>query len=236
MRWFNDATRVRYVKQLLYECALKGPPINFIGHLLGLYHEHTREDRDDFVIFNCKNVKFLCCPGCPSFGIDPGHYPSPTYDINSIMHYSSWAFSNGIGPTLTDRNGNILPSAGISLSPLDISRIRELYKCPAVSPPKCNKACSTAPGKCHPTAPTCIPPAPGTANPRLACSCRAGFKATTAGIADGDVTKQWRLPAPEGDFRVWVAEGVECNTPCQVSTGAFSCREVTELPEECLHN
>ena len=227
------------MKQLLYERVLKGSPIKFVGHLLGLYHEHTRPDRDLHVQFHCDHVSSTwctTCPICPGFTIDPGHYDKSTYDTDSIMHYPSWAFKNAMGSTLTDLSGNDLPNAFISLSPLDISRIRELYLCPVVSPPKCNKACSTAPGKCHPTAQTCIPPAPGTANPRLACSCRAGFKATTAGIADGDVTKQWRLPAPEGNFRVWVAEGVECNTPCQVSTGAFSCQEVTELPAECLHN
>ncbi|KIJ91300.1 hypothetical protein K443DRAFT_655201 [Laccaria amethystina LaAM-08-1] len=211
------------------------------GHLLGLYHEHTRPDRNNFVKFNCNNVLSpkccgsSCCGLACAFSIDPGHYPSPEYDINSIMHYPSWAFNNGMGSTLTDLSNNVLHNPYISLSPLDISRVRQLYFCPVVSPPKCNKACSTTPGKCHPTAQTCVPPAPGIPNPRLACSCRAGFKATNPGIADGDVTKQWRLPAPEGNFRVWVAEGVECNTPCTVSTGAFSCQEVTELAAECLH-
>jgi len=170
------------------------------------------------------------------FSIDPGHDSSSPYDINSIMHYASYAFSKNGLPTITDiMNGNLLSNAFTSLSRLDISRVRQLYSCPVVSPPKCNNACSTEPGKCHPTAPTCVPPAPGSPNPRLACSCRAGFKATKPGIADNDVTKQWRLPAPEGNFRVWVAEGVECNTLCTVSTGPFSCREVTELPAECLH-
>ena len=193
-----------------------------------LYHEHTRPDRSGYIIFHPE----CCVPFCPDFPINLGYYPSPDYDIDSIMQYPSWAFSNGVCPTITDLDNKVLPKAGTSLSPMDISHIRKLYKCPGVSPPKCNKACSTAPGKCHPTAPSCISPAPGAANPRLACSCRAGFKATKAGIADGDVSKQWRLQAPEGNFRVWVAEGVECNTPCR----AFSCQEVTELPAECLHN
>ena len=28
----------------------------FKGHVLGLYHEHQRPDRDDHVIFNCQNL------------------------------------------------------------------------------------------------------------------------------------------------------------------------------------
>ena len=231
----------------VYECALKGSPINFIGHLLGLYHEHSRPDRDSFVKFHCDNLippkccGGFCCGWSCLFSIDPGHYmgsspPDSDFDINSIMLFPSWAFSNGMGPILTDLNSQILPNAMTSLSPRDIFRIRELYLCPAVSPPKCNKACSTEVGKCSiPTAEDCVPPAPGISNPRLACACRAGYKATKPGIADGDVSKQWRLPAPEGNFRVWVAEGVECDTLCTVPFGAFSCQEVTELPAECLH-
>jgi len=173
------------------------------------------------------------------FSIDPGHDFSSPYDINSIMHYASYAFSKSGLPTITDIMSKLLSNAFTSLSPLDIARITQLYpcRCPVVSPPTptCNNACSIEPGKCHPTAPDCVPPAPGIPNPRLACACRAGFKATKPGIADNDVTKQWRLPAPEGHFRVWVAEGVECNTLCTVSTGPFSCQEVTELPSGCLH-
>ena len=235
----------------VYECALKAHQLilYFIGHLLGLFHEQSRPDRDMHVIYNCNNVlpPNCCSPGGPccgwgcAFSIDPGHYmgtspPDSEYDVDSIMHYRSWDFSNSKGPTLTDLNGNILPNALTSLSPRDIFRIRELYSCPAVSPPKCNKACSTEVGKCSiSTAQGCNPPVPGNPNARLACACRAGYKATKPGIADGDVSKQWRLPAPEGNFRVWVAEGVECDTLCTVPFGAFSCQEVTELPAECLH-
>jgi len=53
---------------------------------------------------------------------------------------------------------------------------------------------------------------------------------------DTDTTKQWRLPADEGNFRVWVAQGIECDTLCDVPTGIFSCQEVVELPAACLQN
>jgi hypothetical protein len=159
------------------------------------------------------------------------------FDLNSIMLYRNDAFAKPGTSTLTKGpNPYNNPQA---LSPEDILRIRELYGCLPPPPPQCPIGCNPAPGAntCSwPTAEDCIYPSPSTPNPRAACACRAGYKATAPGILDTDTTKQWRLPADEGNFRVWVAQGIECNTLCDVSTGAFSCQEVVELPATCLHN
>lgn len=125
-----------------------------------------------------------------------------------------------------------------SLSSEDILRIRELYGCLPPPPTQCPAACSPNPGAnmCSwPTAQDCIYPSLKVPNPRAACACRAGYKATTPGIADTDTTKQWRLPADEGSFRVWVAEGVACDTLCDIWYGSAPCQEVVELPADCLH-
>jgi hypothetical protein len=109
----------------------------------------------------------------------------------------------------------------------------------AQPPPQCPIGCNPNPGAntCSwSTAENCIYPSPSTPNPRAACACRAGYKATVPGILDTDTTKQWRLPADEGNFRVWVAQGVACDTLCEVSTGTSPCQEVVELPAACLSN
>jgi hypothetical protein len=101
----------------------------------------------------------------------------------------------------------------------------------------CPTGCNPDANTCSwPTAEDCIYPSPSIPNPRAACACRAGYKATAPGILDTDMTKQWRLPADEGNFRVWVAEGIECNTLCDVWYGPSSCQEVVELPATCLQN
>ncbi|KAH7111668.1 hypothetical protein B0J13DRAFT_461841, partial [Dactylonectria estremocensis] len=82
------------------------------------------------------------------------------------------------------------------------------------------------------TAPTCIFPDPRVAKPRGACACRPGFKASA--YKDTDTTKQWRLPVPGQEHRVWTAEGVPCDKLCVVSTGVDSCREVSEVAKECV--
>jgi hypothetical protein len=237
-----------------------------IGHLLGLIHEQKRPDShlyDQFVCSNLIDYPFgltaaqadaQCCGAPPNYGCcgwacqftpefgdynsqDPVGADGETFDLNSIMLYRDDAFANP--GTLTLLNGPNVHNNPQSLSAEDINRIRELYGCLAPPAPTCPAACNPNPGAnmCSwPTAEDCIFPSPSTPNPRGACACRAGYKATVPGIADTDTTKQWRLPADEGNFRVWVAQGVACDTLCQVPYGAFSCQEVTELPADCLHN
>ncbi|KAL8659041.1 MAG: hypothetical protein Q9202_007315 [Teloschistes flavicans] len=84
-----------------------------LGHALGFYHEHQRDDRDSHVVFNCQNLadwtqelqdqgfctnliaakahgwsslNFIVYP--QSFTEPPFNCYSNTYDEDSIMHYS----------------------------------------------------------------------------------------------------------------------------------------------------
>ena len=172
-----------------------------------------------------------CCGWACQFVIECDDDVDGSFDFESNMLYPRAAFA--IDGTFTLPNS---PPGQQPLSPGDIARVRELYGCPA---PKCPVGCNPTSGAntCSvPTAQDCIYPSLSTPNPRAACACRAGYKATVPGIADTDTTKQWRLPADEGSFRVWVAQGVACDTLCDVSTGVNSCQEVVELPADCLHN
>ncbi|KAH6688422.1 hypothetical protein F5X68DRAFT_231050 [Plectosphaerella plurivora] len=95
----------------------------------------------------------------------------------------------------------------------------------------CAQSCNVFRNKCAVTAPTCIYPNPQVPNPRAACACRPGFKADN--VADGDTTKHWRVPVTGQEHRVWVAEGVSCNTQCG-GYGAQSCMEVTMVGADCV--
>ena len=234
------------------------------GHILSLYHEQKRPDSNAKNPFQCQNLidypfgiteadaDSNCCGRAPNYGCcgwacqfspDFSLYNSqspvdPDYDFDSIMLYRNDAFAKP--GTLTLTNGPNTYNNPQALSKGDIIRVKELYGClDNPNPPTCPKACNPIAGlnQCSwPTAGTCVYPSTSVANPRAACACRAGYKATAPGIADTDTTKQWRLPAPEGNFRVWVAEGVPCDTLCNTSTGVDSCKEVSELPADCLHN
>jgi len=113
----------------LTETCGTGNVIHEIGHVIGFWHEHAREDRDSFVRIRLENVQ----PGLEyafdrhvSDGDDVG-----AYDHGSIMHYDAYAFSRNSLPTI-----EVLPPGGLigqrqALSPGDISAARQLYPVPA---------------------------------------------------------------------------------------------------------
>ncbi len=66
-----------------------------MGHSLGLYHEHQRQDRDNYITINWDNV---VQSGLGEFSVIMAEHQAPLltdYDFLSIMHYSQYAGSIG---------------------------------------------------------------------------------------------------------------------------------------------
>ena len=112
--------------------ARPGNTIHEIGHVVGLWHEQSREDRDAFVTINWANIQ----PGVEhnfnqhiTDGDDIG-----AYDYGSIMHYPRDAFSIDGSDTITPTDPGAVIGQRTALSAGDIAAANSV--CPVIKAPK----------------------------------------------------------------------------------------------------
>ena len=111
-----------------------GSALHEIGHVAGLWHEHSREDRDQFVRVVWENVlegREHNFDQHIADGDDIG-----AYDYGSIMHYPALAFSRNGQPTIVPRSGTVIGQR-TALSDQDAAAVAAMYAGvaqPAVTP------------------------------------------------------------------------------------------------------
>ena len=101
-----------------------GSAVHEIGHALGLWHEQSRSDRDNFITINLANVSPNARHNFDKHvedGEDLGDY-----DFGSIMHYPATAFSIDGQPTILTRDGQPIGQRN-GLSPGDMAAIKAIY-------------------------------------------------------------------------------------------------------------
>ncbi|XP_070782463.1 hatching enzyme 1.2-like [Enoplosus armatus] len=97
-----------------------------IIHALGLHHEHTREDRDQYVTVQWQSIM----PGRQkNFKVKHGETLNLPYDLGSIMHYGQYFFSADGSPTVLPKHGGEQMGQRTHLSRLDVQRLNTLYHC-----------------------------------------------------------------------------------------------------------
>ncbi|KAG6801778.1 zinc metalloproteinase nas-13 isoform X1 [Apis mellifera caucasica] len=109
-------------------CVQHGVIVHELMHALGFYHQQSAADRDEWVAINWENIK-------PGREHNFNKYDNRTvtdygigYDYDSIMHYSSYAFSKNGEPTITPKKKNVKLGQRKELSEKDTLKLREMYK------------------------------------------------------------------------------------------------------------
>ena len=96
-----------------------------LGHLIGLWHEQSRSDRDTYVEILWENIReehYSNFNRRDQEGRNEG-----TYDYDSIMHYSGRAFSKNGLPTIIPRDKYAMIGQRDHLSKGDILAVNTLY-------------------------------------------------------------------------------------------------------------
>ncbi|XP_014282507.1 hatching enzyme 1.2-like [Halyomorpha halys] len=114
------------------ECQKTGIMQHEILHGLGMWHEHTRQDRNRFITVFWENIargkefNFKLSPEDKTLSLP--------YDYGSVMHYRAQAFSKtGNEITLLPRDRSAVHVMGQrkGISMVDIAKLNRLYNCPA---------------------------------------------------------------------------------------------------------
>lgn len=110
----------------------KGNTIHEIGHALGLWHEQSRSDRDNYIVVHYDNIK-------PEFKTNydktAGGANGTTYDVGSIMHYPAYSKNFTIDPTqpaitVVPPTSDANMGQRTALSDQDIASVKNRYGLP----------------------------------------------------------------------------------------------------------
>jgi astacin len=102
-----------------------GNIVHEIGHVVGLHHEQSREDRNTWVKVNTANIATGSASNFNQFNSSADDLIY--YGYNSIMHYSTAAFSWNGQPTIETIPAGIPVGQRVGLDISDIAAVRKMY-------------------------------------------------------------------------------------------------------------
>lgn len=106
-----------------------GNTIHEIGHAIGLWHEQSRVDRENYITINYNNIQSGREHNFYTYsaqGMDGAEFTS-ALDFNSIMMYGSYSFSSNGQPTIVKKDGSTFRIQRSALSTGDITGVNNMY-------------------------------------------------------------------------------------------------------------
>lgn len=106
-----------------------GNTIHEIGHAIGLWHEQSRVDRDNYITIHYDNIQSGREYNFHTYaqqGMDGDEFTS-SLDFGSIMMYGPYSFSSNGKPTITTKSGSTYNVQRSSLSSGDKTGINNMY-------------------------------------------------------------------------------------------------------------
>jgi len=130
IRWGSSTGTINLKTQLLNlkegGCDTLGIAMHELGHAMGMAHEQSRPDRDDYVTIHWENIPASMQN---NFVIKSDAGTTLRYDYLSLMHYGTDDFSTSGDPTITTPDGGHDEEIGqrVGLSQSDADQTAEMY-------------------------------------------------------------------------------------------------------------
>ena len=109
----------------LADWGIKGNVIHEIGHAIGLLHEHSKVGRDQYVTINEENIEEGKLHNFIEY--KSSNPNTDGFDFESIMLYSSYAFSKNGQPTIVKKNAQVFTNQRLRMSEDDLEIVNQLY-------------------------------------------------------------------------------------------------------------
>ncbi len=106
-----------------------GNTIHEIGHAIGLWHEQSRVDRENYITINYENIQSGREHNFHTYaqqGMDGDEFTS-SLDFGSIMMYGPYSFSSNGKPTITTKTGSTYSVQRSALSTGDKTGVNNMY-------------------------------------------------------------------------------------------------------------
>jgi len=112
-------------------CEKRGTIQHEMLHALGIYHQQSRTDRDDYIMVMTQNMDEDKVHNFNTYDYNKVDDRRVPYDYNSVMHYSDSGFSNNGEKTIVTRDPKFQDVIGQrrDFSDGDISMLNKMYPC-----------------------------------------------------------------------------------------------------------